>query len=444
MNRARVGSLAVAGLSLRRWWRELVDRLASLSLLDLVLPMTAMVVLFPGGTRIHYLVVGLAAAGLVVRKVRMLPWLWFSLAGLRTADHLAHGWFLIDNHHYLLTYWCAALGLVLLSREPACVLRTNARLLLGLCFGFAAAWKFLGGEYLDGSFTGYLLLTNPRPSSVIPGLSVPTEILEINRTALEAQGALPGQVQPVPLEGFSPDVQLAAVLMSLWTIGIELLIAVAFLLPLPPRWRQMGNVGLLTFVATTYTLAPVLVFGLLLVVMGLSQTRSSDSLWRLAYVCAFLVLPPVVLLVVGEPILGVGFTGAVLVLAYLHGWGRWALIVGFIVLGLTPGLLRAEITTTLAWTPLGLGTAIVAVAVLDLLFRRRTESWLGWLSGCAFVIGGLAGGIAIKTTTAWAVAGMVGLLVIGKLQVWRRGRLRPGQHQGPQSGGSEESRDSEG
>ena len=403
------------------WWRGLGDQLSSIRPLDAVLPMTLLLVLFPGGSPLHYVAVALAAGSLAIRRVRRLPWTWFTIAGLRAGDHLLEGWFLVDNHHYLLTYWCVAIGFVLLSREPGPVLRTNARLLLGLCFAFATAWKFLGGEYLDGSFPGYLLLTDPHPSSLIPGLSIPPEVLETNRQALAEQAAAGVSGAAVRLEGVTRGVQTVAVMMGLWTIAIELLIATAFLLPLKGGWRRMGDLALLVFIATTYPLAPVLVFGLLLLVMGFSQTRSPDTSWRLAYLLGYVVLPPVVYTVADETARGVAFTGAIFLLTYLYRWERWALVAGFMCLGLTPAFLDAGLTESLIRGLLGVGSAALGAVVLDLIFRRRTESWLRWAGLTVLLVGTVLAAVrpsdsGLGVLGSWGLAAAVALLLAGWLQ----------------------------
>ena len=408
-----------------RWWDTLSDHLSSLRPLDAVLPMTLLVVLFPGGSSIHYAAVVLAVGGLAVSAVRTLPWTWFTLAGLRVADHLLQGWFLVDNHHYLLTYWCAALGFILLSREPGPVLRTNARLLLGLCFAFAAAWKFLGGEYLDGSFSGYLLLTDPHPSNLIPGLSIPPEVVEANRQALTEQAAVGASGEPVRLAGATPGVRTAAVMLSLWTIAIELLIATAFLLPVQGQWRRLGDLALLAFVATTYTVAPVLVFGLLLLVLGLAQTQSPDASWRLVYFLGFFLLPPLVSTVVAEPFRGVAFTGACFLLIYVYRWERWALVAGFVCLGLIPGFLVGDTIESLIRGVLGVGSAVVGATVLDLIFRRRTETWLRW-AGLTVLLTGTVLAAVRPTATGFGMLGSWGLVAVAALLLagWLQTRIR--------------------
>jgi hypothetical protein len=76
---------------------------------------------------------------------------------------------------------------------------------------------------------------------------------------------------------------LVATLMTWWTLAIESLAALAFLVRSGPldRWR---NAILVVFVSTTYPFAPVLGFGWLLCIMGFAQCRNDEPAWRSVYI----------------------------------------------------------------------------------------------------------------------------------------------------------------
>ena len=415
----------------RATWDRVSRHLTTTSSLEAVLPMTLLLVLFPGATWLYYVIVAVAGGGLAMKRLRTLPWLWLALAGLRGTDHVLGGWFLVDNHHYLLTYWCGALGLVLLSSKPHEVLRTNARFLLGLCFAFAALWKVVGGEYLDGSFPAYLLLTDPHASALIPGLNVPADVLGANHEALLTQLSYEDFGRSVRLQGATSVVFAAAVFIGLWTIVIEALIALGFLLPFRGRWRWIGDGSLLVFVATTYVFAPVLVFGGLLLSMGYAQTRSTDTGRRLAYLLGFLILPPVVYAVAGEAARGMLFLGAVFLLAYLYRWGRWSLLSGFIALGLAPSLLDVGLPQAMVQGLLGVGSAILAIVVVDLLSHRRTAHWIRLTGVSILAIGSVVAIVALPTEKAlpfvmWGAAAGSVILPLGRFQARRHREPSPG------------------
>lgn len=390
---------------LRRFLHELKGRVASLGTLELVLPMTLVLMLFPGEGVLYPLVLALAVAGLVVPPLRRSAWLWFALAGVRSLDHVLTGWVLIDNHHFLTTYWSLVLGLTLRSRNPLETLAFNAKALIGLCFAFAGAWKVLGGEYADGSFISFLLLTEPGFSSMVPWITVPTEVIQSNLVALDAQASTVAAMDPVELDGFTPFLGLTAAVLGLWTIGIEFAVAAAFLLPLPRRHGAWRDVTLVLFVATTYLMAPVLTFGLLLLVMGFAQVEGAQVDRRTAYIAVFLVLPLAVYAVIGVPSLGFRLVGGVLVFGYLCGWGRSLLIAGLLTVGVGFGLEGGLGLSTWAAVPFWVGSALAFLSLLDLLFRRRTERPLLWIGGGALVLSLLLGGWSVPLALGVAVAG---------------------------------------
>jgi hypothetical protein len=92
-----------------------------------------------------------------------------------------------------------------------------------------------------------------------------------------------------------------ALLLSVWTLLVEGVIAVAFLLPGRARLlRAARNVSLLTFAFSTYAIATVTGFAWILIVLGIAQCEDEDDLARFGYCMAL-----------------------VLVLAYALPWGAW-------------------------------------------------------------------------------------------------------------------------
>ena len=78
--------------------------------------------------------------------------------------------------------------------------------------------------------------------------------------------------------------------MTAWTIGLEALIGLGFLVRRPARLAGIRDYLLLLFIASTYALAPVVGFGWLLVVMGFAQAEGPIRYLHLLYVAALLVL----------------------------------------------------------------------------------------------------------------------------------------------------------
>jgi len=283
--------MAVATVVLRR--RELLDDVERrLDAPGLVTGATLVVVLLSttGAWYVAAPVALVAAAGLLWPGLRERPALWWALAGFLAAG-VHQVWTRADNHQYLIVYWVLALALAAASSDPARARAAAARWLLAAVFVLATAWKLTNPAFVDGSFFEFTLLTDSRFEPVATVLGGVAEAdLEANRTVFEVMdGAEPGT--SVGLLGRSARLVLLADVLTLWTLAIEGLVALAFLAPAGSRLGRGRDQVLLVFVVTTYLAAPVLGFGWMLLVLGLAQRRGSpERHLRLAYVAAFVVV----------------------------------------------------------------------------------------------------------------------------------------------------------
>ena len=235
-------------------------------------------------------VIAAACLSLLNPSVRRSPMTWILIA-LLIAVRIVAVWPLADNHIYLLTYWCLAIGLAQSSVAPAATLSTSSRLLLGAAFAMAVLWKgVLSPDYIDGRFFRVTLLTDERfadASLVFGGLS--REQMAQNREFLKPlpEGAElltpPSFVEPPRLRAFAAAATWGGLIL-------EALIALACLVPPQARVDLVRHGLLLTFCFTTYALAPVAGFGWLLATMGLAQCGPRQSLLRGAYVAVFILI----------------------------------------------------------------------------------------------------------------------------------------------------------
>jgi hypothetical protein len=230
----------------------------------------------------------LAVLGLLVPALRRSSALWLTLAGL-AGWRVVADWPLADNHSYLLCYWCLAIGLALLTRDPVDFLALNARRLLALAFGLAVVWKLLSPDYLDGTFFRVTLLVDPRfedLARLVGGLT--PDLLDRSREALwQHLDGLPARLA-VPALGARFDA--LALFLTLWTIAIEALIAIAFFWP-GRALAGLRNGALLLFCTTTFAAMPTIAdFGWLLVAMGLSQCEVRRTRTRLTYLAVFALI----------------------------------------------------------------------------------------------------------------------------------------------------------
>jgi hypothetical protein len=146
---------------------------------------------------------------------------------------------------------------------------------------------------MDGGFFEFKLLADERFAhfgALVTGQ--PLASLEDNRALrdLLQEGHLRswsvGQVQLAS----SAAIGWLAQLLTWWTVIIEGVLAVAFLLPDSRRAALVRNAGLLIFAATTYAVANVQGFGWALMLLGMAQCDDRDRDFRAAYLGGFLLL----------------------------------------------------------------------------------------------------------------------------------------------------------
>lgn len=229
----------------------------------------------------------LAAAGLVVRGISRRAWFWAVLSAVLLLGHLRL-WYAIDNHEWLLTYWCLALALGHLAQQPRHALATSGRLLVGLCFLFATAWKVELREFRDGDFFEHAALFDQRFASlpvVAGGMSRATVAAnQRERARLYAVTDAPASVTLRTV----PRLRTVARVMAVTTILVEGLVALCFLWPEGRGPSRIRDPVLLAFLAGVYPLASVVGFGWLLAAMGAAQARGR---WPVAYVAVFALMP---------------------------------------------------------------------------------------------------------------------------------------------------------
>ena len=133
---------------------ESIRKFHSVEITDLVptLTLLSLVVNRVGTAELHYGVIVLCVAGLVLPGLHRSQLLWFTLAALMGVRLLlvSHN---LDNHGFLFAYWSLALAFAFSLEDPRKALATQGRLLIGYCFLFATLWKVgLSNDFLSGEF----------------------------------------------------------------------------------------------------------------------------------------------------------------------------------------------------------------------------------------------------------------------------------------------------
>lgn len=277
----------------RRLVRRPVDSLLGADLFELGAAMTLLMIALSLHEPAWYIKLGLttlAVTALVLRPLMRNPLLWLGLVGVLVLAY-TQTWYQQNNHDFLKLYWCLGLGVSLLAVNPMKAIEMNARVLIGLCFAFAFLWKALSPDYVSGAFFNYFLLQDTRFevfADHIVGLDPGALMRErIERVMYTAFGD-PSGTFAVP---FGAEARWLGWAMTWWTLFIEAVVALAFLLPRRfwlARWR---DAVLLLFVFSTYFVAPILYFAWLIVAMGIVQCdREAFPYAPVGYVAAFVLV----------------------------------------------------------------------------------------------------------------------------------------------------------
>jgi hypothetical protein len=279
-----------------RWWqrwRHSYRAALEMDTVELVARLTLLVLLFNPVSDGVMRSLGLLLAGLgtVFPSLARRPSLWLGLA-LLTGWWVLADWPLADNHAYLLCYWCLAMCSALVVQDHQAALALNGRWLIGLAFACATLWKAaLSPDYLDGTFFRVMLMVDERFEEVVLRVSgLSQEQLAANRYFLE-EDRIPAGFRPdtptlVEPLGFTRFARGA----TWWTVLLEATVALSFLWPGRGWIARQRHAALLLFCATTFAIAPVVGFGWLLLVMGITQCEPGRTVVRIVYLGVFFVL----------------------------------------------------------------------------------------------------------------------------------------------------------
>ena len=267
---------------------------------DLVLRITLFLLLVHGTSSLMALIPLRILCGLMLisRKLHNNQAMWIAICAALVFVN-ARNWYWIDNHKYLIMYWSLACCLSLFSRDPDRLLAWNGRVLIGVTFLFATGWKIMGGQFLDGSFFHFVLLTDETIKKhvlVLGGLTL--DDLSFNRELLQSLIASPQQVL-APAFISTPRTEGLSLVFSYLTILVEGAIAVTFLLG-TRRWFAAAKDNLLIlFCLLTYYALPIVGFAITLMVMGFAQCPAERRDLRILYLWV-LVLVQTTLFPFGE------------------------------------------------------------------------------------------------------------------------------------------------
>jgi hypothetical protein len=224
----------------------------------------------------------LARPDLAVRPVA-----WWALAGCwLTAMVVAPE--RMEDHVPLFAIWLTALALSLRRRDDDAFLShaaLQARLLIGVTFTAAVAWKLWFGTYLDGVTLWMFMVADNRfaPLARVVGLS--SEDLATTRDNLS--DVLDGDAVSTALQA-SGWTEWTIVLVAVMTLVLEAVIALSHLAPDSTHVARLRLPSIVLFGVVTYGTVPVVPFAVLLALLTMTIARwRPQAMWVLP---AFMVV----------------------------------------------------------------------------------------------------------------------------------------------------------
>jgi hypothetical protein len=268
-------------------------------LLTLFLKMVVLILLlFMDETTVLLIIVPiLTIPGLLINKLILNKYYWVLLALATSIPYL-----LLDlvgyvpNHKHIFAYLTIAICLTLFISNTSSGIKNlslQAKYIIGLCFLFAVIGKFLAPEFLNGSFFEFTNTADPRFfgfTSFVGDVDMQSLLSnEANIIKLTSENN-PNYI--FQLNGVE-NLKTIGMLISYWTIFIEGMIAISFCLPNRFLVSKYRNVFLIAFIITTYPIATVAGFAIVLTTMGFIQSIKDNKLtnYSLFYLLVFIILP---------------------------------------------------------------------------------------------------------------------------------------------------------
>jgi hypothetical protein len=220
------------------------------------------------------------------------PEFWLALAVAGTFGIILH-WEVTDNHKYLLVYWLWVLffaHLFISPEQQERTIRCNARFFLCLIFLVASAQKLSSPSYRSGEMFEHLLYVDSRFAAFGKLVGVDPSVPDAVKKRIAFFRSPFAQVEGNELEIPGSDrARAAALVLTGWDVSLQLSIG-ALLLLRRPMTDKFAHILLLFFIFTTYIPAPVLGFGWILAIMGLTLAKERFPKIAVVYMISFVAI----------------------------------------------------------------------------------------------------------------------------------------------------------
>jgi hypothetical protein len=190
----------------------------------------------------------------------------------------------MEDHVPLFAVWLVALTVSLTKEGDEFVNQAawQARMLVGVTFTAAVAWKLFFGTYLSGVTLWSFMLIDGRFAPLAFMVGLPDESIETGREGLRE--LLAGSTDAVLLD--APSMAITAIVVtSILTLALEALIAASHLVPDNSRLARLRLPSVVLFAVATYAVVPVMPFAALLALLSMTTAR-----WRRGTLWVFPVL----------------------------------------------------------------------------------------------------------------------------------------------------------
>ncbi|MEK6153506.1 hypothetical protein WIW50_09610 [Flavobacteriaceae bacterium 3-367] len=236
--------------------------------------------------------------GILFKSVRENPYFWVLLSFLGCTFYLVLdlvGY--VPNHKHIFAYVILAVTLAMFLKKqihPLSFLQTQARYIIGLCFLFATIGKFLAPEFLNGAFFEFTNTSDPRFFGFTSLFGeVDLALLKENEDHLTQLVRTSNPSDFFVLNG-AKEISGFGIIISYWTILIEGMIALSFCLPRKTLLSKYRNIFLVIFILTTYPIATVTGFAIILTSLGFIQSLDKNhglTNFSWFYLFVFVLLP---------------------------------------------------------------------------------------------------------------------------------------------------------
>lgn len=279
----------------RKTWNVISTTLAQIDEVTLIGQLTLVLLILFGPSDWYAETVYRGALVLgVVFPFLVKKWqLWIPLTLITATAHFVD-WLPVDNHKWLMLYWLLAfsIGTIVHRFDMQALrdlLRTTAWFMLIFLMFFSVVQKVIGGDYLNGAFFEYTIISEDRfyPIAHFLGGMSNEDFFGNDEQFWPKDGG--GNLLPEFKLNTSERITIIALGMSYLLILIELLIP-AYLLFRDSLSQNIAHILNGVFVVGVYLVAPVYSFAFFICLLGIASQQKRSPPFIFMYVLLMMLI----------------------------------------------------------------------------------------------------------------------------------------------------------